>query len=172
MIGADRVRPRVPRCAPSRQAVARGFSLLEMIVVLVILGVVAGLVAPMVSRSAGLGRERRAVGELVTVFSIHRLSAIQTGQTVAVELTPIRGGALRVRAGESDRLLDRFPLVLIDAAGDTQDGARIVFGPRGRADLGALLFRSASERDRLWTIEFDPVGGVPTARRHTEASQP
>jgi len=154
------------------------FSLLEMIVVLVVLALVAGLSAPMVARSVGLGAERRAVGALATALTLARLDAIKDGRWVAVDLSEA-GGVARVvwsdgpsSDGAEDHAVEPFPLVFEGGSGGPSTTARVTFGPRGRADRERIGLRSRRSADRLWVIEFDPVGGVPTARRHTEGSHP
>ncbi|RMH25353.1 MAG: prepilin-type N-terminal cleavage/methylation domain-containing protein [Planctomycetota bacterium] len=157
-----------------------GFSLLELIVVLVALALVASLSAPMVARSVGVGAERRAAGALATALAVVRLGAIQGQGTITASIEA-SGGRAVVRwpvASAADTearesVIEPFPLVFV--GGERPDGgssARVAFGPRGRADVERLVLRSGRGGGRLWRIEFDPVGGVPAARRHTEGSQP
>lgn len=155
---------------PARTYTHRGFTLLEIIIVLVLMGLIAGLVAPTVARSAGVGHERRVIGELINTMLARRLDAIRSGRDVRVQVTLNEGRRLTLRAGDRQHHWDNWPLDLLDEAGEPAGHATITFGTRGRADIESLTFRSARSPGRIWRIEFDPVGGVPTAHRLREAS--
>ncbi len=170
---------------PSRTRSKIGFSLLELIVVLVVLGVLAGLVAPMLARQSGVGLERRTTDTLAAVFLADRLDAMRTGRTLVVTITPGAAG-LRIEtiaaaegySGEPDsaastrvRTITRPGVAPIDDTDRASPEFSVVINPRGRASVERIRLRSIREPGRLWEITFDPVGGVPTARRHTEGSQ-
>lgn len=162
-----------------------GFSLLELIVVLVVLGVLAGLVAPMLARQSGVGLERRSADTVAAYFLADRLDALRTGRTLVVTITPDRGD-LRIETvvaaeeysggPEADpaarvRTIARPGVEPIDDADRPTPELAVVINPRGRASVERIRLRSLRDPGRLWEIAFDPVGGVPTARRHTEGSQ-
>lgn len=155
----------------SRPATCRAdaFSLLEVIIVLVLLSIIVGLVAPTVGRSAGAGADRRALGELVNTLMASRLDAIRSGADASVEMIP-SGRGLTLRTGDQERLWKGWPLIILGDTNEPVDSIRITFGARGRADVDRLTLQSARSPTRLWRIEFDPVGGVPTAHRLKEAS--
>jgi len=155
---------------PARTRTPRGFSLLEIIIVLVLMGLVAGLVAPTVTRSASVGHERRVLGELINTMLARRLDAIRSGHDVRVQITLDEGRRLTLRVGDREHHWDNWPLDLLDEAGEPGGQAHITFDLRGRADMESLTLRSARSPGRIWRIEFDPVGGVPTAHRLREAS--
>ncbi len=162
-----------------------GFSLLELIVVLVVLGVLAGLVAPILARQSGVGLERRSADTIAAYFLADRLDALRTGRTLVITITADRGD-LRIEtipaaegyssepvgAGSARvRTIARPGVEPIDDAERPTPEIAVVINPRGRASVERLRLRSIREPGRLWEIAFDPVGGVPTARRHTEGSQ-
>jgi general secretion pathway protein G len=67
-------------CANNRYRAARGFTLLELLVVMVILGLLAGLVGPQVMKHVGASKTKTArlqIEELSTALDVYRL---ETGQ--------------------------------------------------------------------------------------------
>ncbi len=156
----------------ARASQHRGFSLLEIIVVLVLMGVIAGLITPTVARSAGAGRERRLVGELINTMLARRLDAIRSGHDVHIQLTLDANRQLTLQAGDAANSWKNWPLDLLNEAGEGAESAQITFDSRGRANVDSLTLRSARSPVRIWRVEFDPVGGVPTAHRLKEALSP
>lgn len=154
----------------ARASTHRGFSLLEIIVVLVLMGVVAGLVTPTVARNASAGRERRVIGELINTMLARRLDAIRAGQDVHLQISLDAERRLTLSVGDTENHWKNWPLDLLDEAGESVESAQFTFDSRGRADVESLTLRSARSPVRIWRVEFDPVGGVPTAHRLKEAS--
>lgn len=176
----------ISRVARAREKTrSSGFSLLELIVVLVVLGVLAGLVTPMLARQTGAGRERRTLDSLASYFLADRLDAMRTGRTLIITITPAPEvlhietvAAAEGYSGEPDastparvRTIESPGVEPIDDTDRPLAELSVVIGQRGRASVELLRLRSIREPGRLWEITFDPVGGVPTARRHTEGSQ-
>jgi prepilin-type N-terminal cleavage/methylation domain-containing protein len=95
----------------------RGFTLIEMLVVLVIMGLAAGLVAPMLWRPTKYDRQR----QLTAVVQAARSTAATRGEVIYLRIEPtgewhMEGGGLPVEGdvarGRMDRL-SRSPLTLI-----------------------------------------------------------
>ena len=59
---------------------ARGFTLLEMLVVIVLIGVAAGLVGYGLQRGLHSASERKALAQVVNTLRAARVQAIVTGQ--------------------------------------------------------------------------------------------
>lgn len=154
---------------PAQHVQARAFSLLELIVVLVLMGIAVGLVAPAVARSAGAGREQRAMGDLATTLAAARLDAIRSGRDVEIELLQSES-ALVIRREDESRVMTDWPLVMIDDDERDIESRALRIDIRGRTAADRLAFRSRETTSRIWAIAFDPVGGVPTAQRLTEAT--
>lgn len=149
------------RCAKRRQDSQNGFSLLEIVVVLLLLGLAAYLIAP--SFTTGLrGLEARtAARDLLNRLKQARTRAIST-QTVSRMLLghDERGQAFYALANEYEEVLKTFPL---------PEGTRFVtedqelplvisFYPSGRSSGG--LFALERDERRRFVIEVDSVTGL------------
>lgn len=95
----------------------RGYTLIEMLVVLVIMGLAAGLVAPLLLRPTTYDRQR----QLTAVVQAARNTAATRGEVIYVRIEPtgewhMEGGGLPVEGdvarGRMDRL-SQSPLTLI-----------------------------------------------------------
>jgi prepilin-type N-terminal cleavage/methylation domain-containing protein len=79
-----------------------GFTLIELMIVVVIVGVTAALVAPAVMRTMGIARANRAQYDAARMFRAARTNAIGTGRAHLVELVPTAGNVqLNVYIGDS-----------------------------------------------------------------------
>lgn len=112
----------------------RGFTLLEVIVVLAILALTAGVVAPAVFRATREDDLTRATGQVTTLLARARLTAVERGTPVSVTIAPESGEyAVMIERGDTSALLERGRL-------DWGGGARLV---------------STARRPRF---RFDPLG--------------
>ena len=117
----------------------RGFTLIEMLVVLVILGLVAGLVlARGPARSAGLDLRSQAA-QLAGVLRGARGQAIATNQQVRFALDAARHG-FSVDGGVARSLPPQMQAVLVG------DQAEIVFSPDGSASGGTITLAEGAGR--------------------------
>lgn len=154
--------------APARRV--RAFSLLELIVVLVLMGLAVGLVAPAVARSSGAAREQNAAGELTTTLSAIRLETIRDGRASDVAIRQI-DTTLVVATEGTTRAIEGWPLTMVGDFDRDIDTVEFSFDIHGRSTLERIRLRSTDTPHRLWSIDFDPVGGVPAVVRDTEASE-
>jgi prepilin-type N-terminal cleavage/methylation domain-containing protein len=147
---------------------ARGFSLLELILVLALVGLIMGVVAVSVGRTSP-----RTVGrEVVDFLAIARVEAMRHTREIAVsieqdgeELVARRPGVERswslpgavLQAEQVAGALD-----IESAAGPRQkSGLSADFLPDGRTDARLWEFNEADGGSRIFSIEFDPVSGAP-----------
>jgi prepilin-type N-terminal cleavage/methylation domain-containing protein len=144
---------------------ARGYTLVEIVVVLAILAVVTGVVLPAMVRAAPDG-EARAAEDLARILRMARRAALEGGAAVIVIVVPATR-AYVVEAGPGDTVLARGVLALplgVRLASD-RPATRFVFdrlgtaGPDSVAVIGA--HGSAMVKVDRWTGEI----GVHAANR-------
>jgi general secretion pathway protein H len=133
---------------------SRGFSLLELMAVLVVLGFLAGLSAPAIGRYMDNLEFRKQVGEITAVLRYARLTAVAKGRKVELSLADEEGPALRLAGAVKElRLagLDENSQLALEPA-------KIIFYPEGLATPGVLTFTRGKRRQ---TISVDPLTGLP-----------
>jgi prepilin-type N-terminal cleavage/methylation domain-containing protein len=130
----------------------KGFSLMELLVVLVILGFMAGITAPSIGRFLDGLESKRQVGKILAAFRYARLMAVSEGKPVEVSL------------GEDQQILQLAGAVKetrkFDLGEDDSlelDPALIFFYPEGHVTPGTIVFNKG-EKKRSFT--FDPLTGL------------
>lgn len=138
----------------------RGFTLLELIVVLAILALAAGLAAPSISRSTDALRLRAEVAGFSAVLRHAREQAITTRQPHRVVVEPA-SHLVRVYAGEEVRRTRSIPTRWsVDAPGDASLAVR--FEPHGTSTGGH--YRIVAD-NVVWRVTIDAfTGRVRTIR--------
>lgn len=157
-----------------RAASHRGFTLIELILVIVLVGLVAAVIASaMLGRSAGADR-RRAVGWLVAELTTARIEAMRTSQPVVAWIES-DGDRLALTIGDRRDHRPAKGLWLADEKGQPLTGARVRFQPSGRAE-GRSIMLSVRQGEaweesggRMGSIEFDPVSGAVQWRPEGQA---
>ncbi len=133
--------------------VKNGFSLFELLTVLIILGVMAGVAAPATGRFLNNLSFRRQVSELKANLRYVRLKAITLGKDINLtqgdenRIFLLRGGL------EEEKILD------IDQ--DTEiimEPEEIIFSAQGYVTPATLII---SEDERSRTIIMDPLTALP-----------
>lgn len=138
----------------------RGFSLLELIVVLSILALAAGLAAPSISRSTDALKLRAEIASFSAVLRHAREQAITTRQAHRVVVEPA-AHQVRVYAGEEVRRTRAIPARWsVDAPGDASLAVR--FEPHGTSTGGH--YRIVAD-NIVWRVTIDAfTGRVRTIR--------
>ena len=131
--------PRTPasfRRSPERCLLrARGFTLLELLVVLSLMSLVAGLVAPGVSRAVTAARERSLKSDLRVVLEGLPVRAYAQGRSMTLD-----GPALQ-------RLLEMPDGFAV------QTDEPLRYGPTGIASGGVVRLLGAQGASTIWRVE-------------------
>ncbi len=156
---------------------ARGFTLLEVLVVIAIVAIIAGTLAVGVARNSPDRMVGRAMEEITTELSVARVEAMQRGRVEVVDVGPEEGGVRLVR-GERVRGW-KTPKVQLqsqrgvttrfgnpDESEEAHRGViRAEFDTMGRTRARRWEVWIDGAPGRIWAIEFDPVSGAPRLRK-------
>jgi len=149
-----------------------GFTLFEILIVLAIAGMIAGLVAIGAGRSGGAARSA-ALADLGVMLEAARVRAMRTAAPVAVAVWADDEGALVAQEDDQPpRRWERAGIVVVDkfTRPIARDEARFETSGRTRA----RHWRFAAEGDptgTIFVVEFDPISGAPLPlRRATQGS--
>lgn len=136
---------------------ARGFTLLEMLVVIVLIGVAAGLAGYGLQRGLHSADERQALGQVVNALRAARVQAIVTGQPARARFD------LRLRTvqapGKPVRHWPQDWTVQVQTAEGL--GAAFEFYPDGGASGGHV---SIARDQRQWRVDINWLTGAVTLR--------
>ena len=143
----------------------RGYSLMELVVVLAILAVAAAVVAPAVGRTADDVRVRAELAGLAAFLRTAREQAATRQQTLEVTLDPeTRVLLLRrsCREGEAGVQASRVVSSVLRVASDPAM-PRLTFLPHGMSS--GARFTIEAPGPRVYVITVDPLTGRVTTQR-------
>jgi general secretion pathway protein H len=143
----------------------RGYSLIELVVVLAVLAVAAAVVAPGVGRTAESVRARAEVGAVAGFLRSAREEAVARQHALEVVVDREAHALVARRAGhDGDRVVHArralSPLVRIAA---DPGSARVIFQPHGASSGGRLAIEAAGARAYVITVDA-LTGRVSTQR--------
>ncbi len=141
----------------------RGFTLIELVVVLVIVALGTFLVVPMVEGGFDAREVRRAARQIASTVHHCRNEALQLGEPQAVVIDPYRNAIYTSDWGRWAVLTARAQIERIEGGRDLGDGTvQIVCFPNGSATGVDVVLSSRRDRTReRITIHVDPLLGMP-----------
>ena len=134
---------------------ARGFTLLELIVTLIVIAVAAGLVAPAIGRSTESLRVRAEVAGFSATFRHAREQAITTRQTFTVQVN-LTNRMLTVTTGEDEVRWTRALSKRVELRADTPGSLAVRFEPQGTSSGGEFHLMSGKI---VYRVTVDAVTG-------------
>jgi prepilin-type N-terminal cleavage/methylation domain-containing protein len=130
-----------------------GFSLLELLVVLILLGIMAGIAGPATGRFLSSLDFKKQTAEFMKVIRYARLMAVTEGKSVT--MTTAEGSKALVLSGGVEENRD---LGLADNDTLELEPEEIIFFPEGYATPGTLVF---TRHEKMQKIIIDPMTALP-----------
>jgi len=135
----------------------RGFTLMEMLVVLVLMSIAIGLVGFGLQQGLSAASERRAVGEMVEALRATRVRAIVTGQPARTEFDLHH---MTFKApGKREKRWPEGMRITLQTASDL--GSAVEFYPDGGSSGGNVL---VADGDHRWRIDIGWLTGSVQVR--------
>lgn len=144
------------------RAASRGFTFVEMIVVLAIIGLAAAVVGPAIDAGLDSREVRRATRQIAATMHYLRSEAMATGKTHRMRIKPSEN---RIEADDKSRwavLTDRALLERVDGGAISGDGTvEILFYANGSTSGADIIISSRRDRfsNRL-KLHLDPLVGT------------
>jgi general secretion pathway protein H len=133
-------------------AASRGFTLMEMLVVIVLMSIAIGLVGFGLQQGLSAAKERQAVGQMVNALRATRVKAIVTGQP-ARTVFDLRQQAFQAPGQRIHHWPAGMQVTMQTAA---EMGSTVEFYPDGGSTGGNLMLANG---DRRWRIDIGWLTG-------------
>ncbi|WP_080290354.1 GspH/FimT family pseudopilin [Pseudomonas syringae] len=133
-------------------AASRGFTLMEMLVVIVLMSIAIGLVGFGLQQGLSAAKERQTVGQMVNALRATRVKAIVTGQP-ARTVFDLRKKAFQAPGQRAHQWPAGLQVTMQTAA---EMGSTVEFYPDGGSTGGNLMLVNG---DRRWRIDIGWLTG-------------
>jgi type II secretion system protein H len=130
----------------------KGFSLMELLVVLVLLGFMAGITGPSMGRFLNTLEFKKETSKILAAFRFARLKAVAEGRIVELSLSEDAKNIELAGAVNESRSFD-----LADEAYLKLSPEKVIFYPEGQVTPGSIVF-TKGEKKR--TFILDPLTGL------------
>lgn len=137
---------------PQPSIAVNGFSLMELLVVLVLLGFMAGITGPSIGRFLDGLKTKKQISTIMADFRFGRLKSITSGKMINLTLAD-DGETLQYTGGISESRVLSFG----EDDSLEMNPREITFYPEGQATPGTIVY-SMGEKKRIITI--DPLTGM------------
>jgi general secretion pathway protein H len=140
----------------------RGFSLLEMMVVLVIIAIGMTLAVPMIEGGFDSREVRRAARQIASTMHHCRGEALARGEVQELVINPNQNSIATTDWGRWAVLTERAVIEKVEGGNPTGDGAvQILFFPNGSSSGADIVIASRKDRTRnRLRITMDPLVGT------------
>jgi general secretion pathway protein H len=145
----------------SRGSATGGFTFIEMVVVLAIIGMAAAVVVPAIDAGLDSREVRRATRQIAATMHYMRNEAVSTGKLHHMRIDPAHNAIETDEKGRSLVLTDRALIERVDGGLAAGDGTIDIFFYANGATSGADVV-IASRRDRASNrilLRLDPLVG-------------
>lgn len=140
---------------------ARGFTLLEMTVVIAIMAIAMAVVIPMIDAGLTSREVRRAARQIAATMHHLRTEAVSTGRPAALRIDVEENTIETVGGGRWAALTDRAVIESV-AAPEVETGRyEVRFYPNGSTSGAAIVLASRRDRTRnRLRVDLDPLLGA------------
>jgi prepilin-type N-terminal cleavage/methylation domain-containing protein len=135
----------------------RGFTLVELVVTLFLLGLAGAVVAPSLGRSVAVIRSRAEVSGMAAYLRAAREQAITSGVPLEVRLLPESRTMVIAVAGSDAVRSSRGFTTLLSVEADPPSATSVTFHPQGLSSGG--LFRILAPGERQYVVRIDALTG-------------
>lgn len=148
----------------------RGFTLLEIVLVLLILVVTAGIVAPVIGKRLTSGDPQQTALQIRSALTLMRVYAVQRGQPEILVVAPQNNTYWHERTGKRVEVPPENGLLSTQSQwvrqGEEGEEVEFHFYPDGTNSGGAIRVEQARDPGFLaYTVYLDPLLGTATVQR-------